>query len=582
MNAEFNRLWQEFVDGGLGAAGFRRLDQMFRDDPALVRHAADLYEEHRLLGLALRMEDAERFASQMLGRLEREREVFAVRLCERLEVPATDASQSAKERERVINSIRSEGAARKPASVLRWSAGGLLAACGLAAAVVVALTPSFQARPARPASAPANVATLLWAENARWNSRVAPMREGERIGTGRIELESGSAVVQFDSGAIAVLSGPAAMQLKSRGSARLHHGQVTVRAPEGAAGFTLHTPASDVTDLGTEFAVKVEATGATEVHVIEGEVEYRRPAAGLRVAKLLTGGHAVRFDAPAGGDERSVELAAFSVDELVSQMQKGASPGKLLAYEGFDYMTGSLAASGGGGSGWAGPWRSLAGAETRGSAETSRDLTVAPASLSRPGLTHSQGGSLEFPVGMGFRARPMSSPIDLGKDAVYYVSVLLNQEARRPFQKTLVDVARLTFRSSANFWGGSIEFTMRNMLRPQIGYGRGNMFNSSQAFPTDETLLLVWKISAKAKGEDEMFLKIYAVDDPVDVFEPAEWTVATRGVFSDAQFDLLVLRGGGHSRRWMDEIRIGTSWDQVVPGLKTTRAVGLPKNRAAL
>ena len=97
------------------------------------------------------------------------------------------------------------------------------------------------------------IATLLFAENCQW--QVAALAEGTRLPAGHLVLMSGTAILRLDGGAEAVLTGPVDLELESAGSARLHSGEVVIRATDGAEGFTLRTPASEVIDLGTEFAV---------------------------------------------------------------------------------------------------------------------------------------------------------------------------------------------------------------------------------------------------------------------------------------------------------------------------------------
>jgi hypothetical protein len=122
------------------------------------------------------------------------------------------------------------------------------------------------------------VATLIFADECRWNRDTDSLLEGQRLGKGEIHLVEGLAMVRFDGGAVVVLSGNVLVDIESRGSVRLHHGRLTVRAPDEAVGFTVRTRASDVVDLGTEFAVEVDSKGAMELHVLDGAVEYRKPA----------------------------------------------------------------------------------------------------------------------------------------------------------------------------------------------------------------------------------------------------------------------------------------------------------------
>ena len=131
------------------------------------------------------------------------------------------------------------------------------------------------------------VATLIFDDKCRWHSAADPLLEGQRLAKGELHLVEGLAMVRFDGGAVAVLSGNVRLDIESRGSVRLHHGRLTVQAPDEAVGFTVRTPASDMVDLGTEFAVEVDSSGATELHVLDGAVEYRKPAGRPGSGQLL-------------------------------------------------------------------------------------------------------------------------------------------------------------------------------------------------------------------------------------------------------------------------------------------------------
>jgi hypothetical protein len=67
--------------------------------------------------------------------------------------------------------------------------------------------------------------------------------------------------------------GPAELHILSPDAATLISGRAAARVPESARGFVLNAPDAAVVDLGTEFAVAVDAQGQSEVHVVEGEVE---------------------------------------------------------------------------------------------------------------------------------------------------------------------------------------------------------------------------------------------------------------------------------------------------------------------
>ena len=85
--------------------------------------------------------------------------------------------------------------------------------------------------------------------------------------------------------------------------------------------------------------------------------------------------------------------------------------------------------------------------------------------------------------------------------------------------------------------------------------------------PIAERQSLLWtaKIIARRQSEDEIYFRLYQEGDSLDIVEPAEWNIVSRGVRSDAKLDLLMLTSTGLTRRWFDELRIGTSWRAVVP-----------------
>lgn len=154
-----------------------------------------------------------------------------------------------------------------------------LPAAGIAAAVALAGLGLWQMLPrdqpstlAGPEAVAPAFATLVDARDCRWK---APLDLGSenRMSARTMNLESGVAIIEFDGGARLALQGPATLELISPKAARLHRGNATVRCEDGLYSFSLLTPTSTVIDLGTEFGVAVEADGAAEVHVIDGEVE---------------------------------------------------------------------------------------------------------------------------------------------------------------------------------------------------------------------------------------------------------------------------------------------------------------------
>jgi ferric-dicitrate binding protein FerR (iron transport regulator) len=115
----------------------------------------------------------------------------------------------------------------------------------------------------------AEVASLVNAQNCTWAGGEPPATL--RAGT-ILEIASGLAEFRFRCGARVVLEGPARLELLSSAGARLQRGKLAARVPD-KTGFEIRSPQGTVTDLGTEFAMSVSDTGATDVHVFEGQVE---------------------------------------------------------------------------------------------------------------------------------------------------------------------------------------------------------------------------------------------------------------------------------------------------------------------
>ena len=127
---------------------------------------------------------------------------------------------------------------------------------------------------AGPAS-PGPIATLIAASGCRWESSSLPTVTGARLTRGTLHLAEGLAELRFASGAVVVLEGPTIFELATADHTHLHRGRLTARVPPAAIGFRVDTPAASVVDLGTSFGLRIDESGATEVHVFTGLVELR-------------------------------------------------------------------------------------------------------------------------------------------------------------------------------------------------------------------------------------------------------------------------------------------------------------------
>ncbi len=212
----------------------------------------------------------------------------------------------------------------------RRALAGFLALGGVAAALFLALGPWRSApRPVTdPEDAPgrgdSSVAVLLQASGASWEDTGMPTRTGAPLPPGRLHLNAGTAQIEFYSGAIVVLQGPADLQLISPTEAYCARGRLRVMVPPSAAGFTVGSPRASLVDRGTEFGLQVGADDRTEVHVFQGKVDLYDPDTdpeGEPRRELLTG-QGVRLDGPDKVSAIGVNQRAFlTTQDLARQLE---------------------------------------------------------------------------------------------------------------------------------------------------------------------------------------------------------------------------------------------------------------------
>jgi hypothetical protein len=151
---------------------------------------------------------------------------------------------------------------------------------GLAAAILLALF--FVPR------SPQAVATLTDTKACLWDSGTLPTVPGSQLPPGRLRLASGLAQLTFASGAELTLEGPIDLEIVSPMKCIVHSGQLSAKVPPTAQGFIVETPSSVLTDLGTEFGVKVHGGATADVQVFSGRVDVLHRQSG-QTAAMLTG-----------------------------------------------------------------------------------------------------------------------------------------------------------------------------------------------------------------------------------------------------------------------------------------------------
>lgn len=106
--------------------------------------------------------------------------------------------------------------------------------------------------------------------NAVWEG--PSLISGGLLPEGSLHLLSGLAHIELFSGVQMVIQGEALFTIESAMQVRVAQGRIRAYVPEAAQGFRVLTQQGEVVDLGTEFAIDVNAQG-TRVNVLDGEVE---------------------------------------------------------------------------------------------------------------------------------------------------------------------------------------------------------------------------------------------------------------------------------------------------------------------
>lgn len=546
MTPEFEALWQDFIDGTLDAAGFAEFERMLRADPGLCARAAELYAEHRLLGLALRPEQEGRFVAAAVERLAQAGRKFSDQVRLRLGIAS---------------------APKRPSSP-RWLTYAVAACLMLMVGVLWRLSVAGPVTTVETAATTASehLATVVRADHCAWEGGRS-MAAGHRLAAGTVHLLSGQALVRFDGGATALLTGPVDFSVDSAGGATLIRGSVTIRVTERAAGFTLRTPASDVVDLGTEFSVSVERDGATAIQVLEGEVElHARQQQPGTAPHSLRAGQALRLRSADDRDGQPIPFTAERIDVILGKVAAGPDAGRLTAYESFTYRmsrTYSNQRQADGGFGWKGPW-------FRNSYQSDLEILFGvDASLEAPaGLVAPAGGRLVLPPEPErpdtYRhacMRRFATPIEPDVDGVTYFSALVSRSTQ-PAGPThhWLHVMLVSEKSPRDRMG----FAVLSDFHPQVMGPQGNA-NATSSIVAGRPYLFVIKFVTGRDAAEQMFLKVYDRDQAVDAVEPENWTVVGRPYRMKARIDAIHVYNGTECGYDVDEIRFGTSWLSVTP-----------------
>jgi hypothetical protein len=151
------------------------------------------------------------------------------------------------------------------------------------------------------------------------------MADGSSLRGESHEIKEGSVALITARGARLVIEAPAEFHFESAQRLHMKRGRLAADVPPAAKGFTVITPSGDAVDLGTRFGVDVPLSGASEVHVFQGEVITK--ASGAKAKQSLRTGDAVTFDQGAS-TARELRSSAFIQPDEMSELTAGLAAGQ--------------------------------------------------------------------------------------------------------------------------------------------------------------------------------------------------------------------------------------------------------------
>ncbi len=177
----------------------------------------------------------------------------------------------------------------------------LVVASVVTASLVMVLAVLHTPRFAREAVVPVAkqvVAKVTGSHETHWGQGGLRPVQGQDLALGeQLQLQSGFVEITFGRGTRVVVEGPATLALTGDNSAVLDRGRLSALVPKSARGFTVTSPVTRLTDLGTEFGVVVNERSDTEVYVFQGKIaaEVLDPQGRIVQRDELSAGHACCF-----------------------------------------------------------------------------------------------------------------------------------------------------------------------------------------------------------------------------------------------------------------------------------------------
>jgi ferric-dicitrate binding protein FerR (iron transport regulator) len=432
-----------------------------------------------------------------------------------------------------------------------------VALCGLA---LWKLNPWRPAGETAATARPVEIATLGDARDCVWAGS-AEFTMNKRLSAGLLELDSGVALIEFDEGARLALQGPAALELIGPKTARLHHGSASVRCEDGLYSFSLLTPTSIVTDLGTEFGVAVARDGTSELHVLDGEIEV---TGGLNEERqhnrFMTVGKTLLVSAN-GTNQELPKTTHRWIRDYTTQSDRDARAvePRVIAHDWFpaDISRSDRFSLG---SGWRDSWWE---------STPPRKGAVFGFAPSHPLVPRHGESRTALVVGGWVEARRfLAEPIDPTQSRTVYLgfSLYRTQPTRRDKTGKLSE-AIVMFRSSndpASVLGMAL--SGRNYL---VVLERGGWERSEVPVNALRPLFIVARVEFHPTRGNRVAMAAYDQASPIPVQEPAQWDLVTRRQLAKLTepIDTIALQVRQAPFKF-GEITLGNSWEAVTRTLE--------------
>jgi hypothetical protein len=237
---------------------------------------------------------------------------------------------------------------------------------------------------------------------------------------------------------------------------------------------------------------------------------------------------------------------------------------ELLLYEGFDYGTvtnfehniANAGAADGHGFSAAG-WRQYnIKVPAAGLVETSTGLYSPPGLAATDGYMKISGGG----SGNTWALRRLSSSYPMHADGTYYFSVVLKDEDTDTSHSA--DGAKLVLRSGK---GATIAFVGFSDMEALIAAcGTSPQVNGRSIIRRGGVVTLIGKLVLSASGPDTLYASAFTGSVPAQ--EPSSWDLSTSAELAYATLAEIGLNvNGGNSEVDFDEVRLGTTFMNVVP-----------------